>query len=87
MWKQRFVSDLQNPTGLKFNDKVTENVAAGAAATGRVWAMMYDISGSKDASLLANLIKDWEHLVQDMRITASDRYRAHPLPLAHAVFA
>ena len=79
VWKQRFVSAVSGSDArvLAFNDKVTENVAAGALATGRAWAMMYDISGSDDASLLRDLKTDWEHLVQDLRITAGPRYLHH----------
>jgi hypothetical protein len=76
-----FISGLHNTQRRggyrKFNDKVTQNVAAGAEATGRVWAMMYDISGSKDTTVLADLKKDWEHLVNDLHITSGDRYLHH----------
>lgn len=46
VWRQRFLSDVHSPGHRRdFNDKVTQNVAAGASASGRVWAVMYDISG------------------------------------------
>lgn len=79
VWKQRFVNGLGGGDGknLAFNDKVTRNVMAGAQATGRVWGMMYDISGSDDATLLGNLKTDWEHLVSDLQITTGNRYLHH----------
>ena len=53
VWRQRFLSDVHNPGhGRDFQDKVTQNVAAGAAASGRAWAMMYDISGGKKTRVL-----------------------------------
>eukprot|EP01050_Picozoa_sp_SAG11_P016817 SAG11_NODE_2342_length_3489_cov_9.358112_1_plen_624_part_10 len=79
VWRQRFLSDVRSPgRGRDFQDKVTQNVAAGAAASGRVWAMMYDISGSPPETLLSSIRSDWEHLTSGpLQITASDRYLHH----------
>ena len=77
VWKQRFISDVSNPTGLAFNDKVTQNVAAGAEANGRVYAIMYDISGQPGATLLASIRKDWEHIVHELKLPSGGRYLHH----------
>ena len=57
-------------------DQVARNVQAAAEQTGRVFALMYDTTGSAaaDVSTLAN---DWRYLVDTLRITASPRYLHH----------
>ena len=56
---------------------MTQNVAAGAGASGRVWAMMYDISGADPERLFDQLKADWTHLVENVRVLDSDRYLHH----------
>ena len=79
---QRFLSETHDPAFLELRDQVTRNVRAGAEAHGRVFAVMYDISGHPAESLVETLEADWIHLVDDLGLTGSDRYLHHRgLPL------
>jgi hypothetical protein len=55
---------------------VARNVRAAAEEHGRVFAIMYDISG--DGARFADRIRaDWDHLVDDLGITQSPAYLRH----------
>ena len=78
---QRFISSLGRGTSLAANNAVLENVRAGARESGRVYALMYDLSGLAPgkADLLIN---DWKKLLHDTRLTADPAYlRHHGKPL------
>jgi hypothetical protein len=74
---QRFLSDLSSPQFYSFRNQVTANVRAGAEAYGRVFAIMYDVSGQSTNTLVNNLTNDWLYLVNTMHITNSTRYLYH----------
>ena len=57
---------------------VLRNVKAAAEKTGRVFAVSYDIAGSNlDYKALDTLKEDWMRLVDDEKITESNRYLHH----------
>jgi hypothetical protein len=68
---QRFGSELSNPVLWDERNVVTKNVMAGAEATGRVFAIMYDISGMDDGSMVNELENDWKYLVDVLKVTES----------------
>jgi hypothetical protein len=74
---QRFLSDVRDPVTRAVRDQVLQNARAGAELHGRVFAVMYDISGAPEASLVADLQAEWRHLVDDLRVTESTRYLRH----------
>jgi hypothetical protein len=74
---QRFLSDLSSPQFFSFRNQVTANVRAGAEAYGRVFAVMYDVSGQSTNTLVSNITNDWHYLVNVMHITNSTRYLCH----------
>jgi len=74
---QRFLTDLSSPQFYSFRNQVTANVRAGAEASGRVYAIMYDVSGQPANTLISNLTNDWLYLVNTMHITNSTRYLYH----------
>jgi len=59
------------------NDQVTRNVRSGAEKYGRVFAIMYDISGYDESRLVNDLINDWKGLVDNLQITSSPSYLRH----------
>ncbi len=73
---QRFTGGLQNAGMRGFRDGVLHNVRAGAEEHGRVFAVMYDISGQR-TGLVETLEQDWIHLVDELRVTESPRYLHH----------
>jgi Bacterial Ig domain len=58
-------------------NKVANNVRAGADTYQRVFAMMYDISGQQENTLVSTLTNDWIYLVNVLQITNSARYLRH----------
>jgi hypothetical protein len=74
---QRFTVRLDNSSVLGFRDGVARNVMAAAEAHGRVFAMMYDISGQPRETVVQAVKDDWIHLVDTLRITDSPRYLQH----------
>jgi hypothetical protein len=79
---QRFTVRLDYPPMLGFRDGVARNVRAAAEAHGRVFAVMYDISGHPRETVVESVKRDWMYLVDSLRITDSPRYlRHHGRPL------
>jgi hypothetical protein len=74
---QRFVTDLADPSMLRLRNQVTANVQSGAEKYGRVFAVMYDVTGANAATLLDTLKRDWSSLVGTLKVTESDRYLHH----------
>jgi hypothetical protein len=74
---QRFSSSLSNPDHFAFRNQVTLNVRAGAETYGRIFAIMYDISGQNAATLVSTLTNDWAYLVGNLRVTNSPSYVRH----------
>jgi hypothetical protein len=74
---QRFTHGLENPPVLEFRDGVARNVRSAAESNGRVFAMMYDISGHPRASVVEDVKGDWVHLVDALHITESPQYLHH----------
>jgi hypothetical protein len=74
---QRFVTDLADQSMLRLRNQVTTNVRAGAEKYGRVFAVMYDVTGANGATLLDSLKRDWSSLVGTLKVTESDRYLHH----------
>ena len=74
---QRFTSELTDPSAADWRNQAAYNCRAGAEAYGRVFAMMYDISGQNSNTLVATLTNDWNLISGTMRLTNSARYLRH----------
>jgi hypothetical protein len=74
---QRFTSRLDNAAVLGFRDAVARNVRSAAESHGRVFAIMYDISGHPRESLTGAVKRDWVYMVDTLRVTESPRYLHH----------
>ena len=74
---QRFTSGLTRDAIRDFRDTVARNVRSAAEANGRVFALMYDISGHRPETLVEDVKRDWTSLVDTLRITESERYLRH----------
>ena len=74
---QRFSSELSDPAFFSLRNQVTANVRAGAETYGRVFAIMYDISGQPESTLVSTLTNDWAFLANTLGITNSTRYVRH----------
>ncbi|KAJ7474213.1 hypothetical protein FB451DRAFT_1133590 [Mycena latifolia] len=58
----------------RLRDEVGRRVREAAEAEGRVWAIMYDVSGVPAADVLRIITQDIAHLVHDERILESPAY-------------
>ena len=74
---QRFTSELGSSSFAAWRNQVTSNVQLGAETYGRVFAIMYDISGQQASTLVSTLTNDWNFLVNTMKVTSSPRYQRH----------
>jgi hypothetical protein len=77
---QRFATALFNPSLLRARDLVLANVRQAAEAEGRVFFVMYDLTGLAPADLPV-VAQDWARLQRE-GLTASPaylRHRGHPL--------
>ncbi|KAF7292859.1 hypothetical protein MIND_01184900 [Mycena indigotica] len=81
---QRFVGqvDREDPGNkdekfggtLRLRDEVGQRVREAAEAEGRVWAIMYDVSGVPADKIQRILMQDFTHLLHDQRILDSPSY-------------
>src|ERR1043165_6260913 len=74
---QRFLSDLPGVSVSALRNQVAVNVRAGAETYGRVFAIMYDISGYSTNSLISKLTNDWNYLINTQHVTNSPAYLHH----------
>jgi hypothetical protein len=74
---QRFASELSSPSLFAFRNHVTSSVRLGAETYGRVFAIMYDISGQPTNTLVSTLTNDWQYLTNTLQVTQSPRYLRH----------
>ena len=73
-WLQRFVVDLVgSPRANQSADTVMKNVMNASSATGRVWAVSYDIAGTSSDDIYSAITQDWQRMV-DAGIVSSSRY-------------
>ncbi len=72
---QRFVGSIADKE--KTGDVVLKNVIAGAEATGRTFAIEYDISGGKPDTFAQQLKDDWMYLVDVLHVTSNPQYQKH----------
>jgi hypothetical protein len=70
---QRFLVTL----GDRSFDRVLGHVRASARKTGRVYAICYDLTGAPQDRMYDLLVKDWQRLVDRLKLTRDDRYLRH----------
>jgi hypothetical protein len=72
---QRFLTDV--PRNRAGGDVVLRNVMAAAQATGRAFAIEYDISGARADTFAQQLRDDWSYLVETVKVTEHQNYLHH----------
>ncbi|MCE7060307.1 T9SS type A sorting domain-containing protein [Dyadobacter sp. CY343] len=78
VFQQRFL-DYFRTTDTRVHrhfDKVLENVQTASNKYGRVYSIMYDLSGA-DATSTEQVIADWKRLVDEMGVTSESNYLWH----------
>lgn len=72
---QRFGTSLASPTNKKHRDQVAVNVKNAAEKYGRIFYIMYDVSGMNDDSLVRKIEDDWTGTMTGLlHITSSPQY-------------
>ena len=78
VFHMRFMQDIDKPRNYQWKTQVLRNVRAAAEATGRIFAVSYNIAGNNiNESVLDEIKNDWIKLVDDEEISSSDRYLHH----------
>jgi hypothetical protein len=72
---QRFVGSIQGKRAS--GDVVLKNVMAAAQATGRVFAIEYDVTGSNIDTFFETMREDWAYLVDTLKVTGHPNYLRH----------
>jgi hypothetical protein len=74
---QQFVVELEPGSNDRaFRDRVTDNVRAGAEAHGRVFSVMYDLTGASNEVVYERIVEHWESMVT-AGIVGSEQYLHH----------
>lgn len=73
---QRFAVETMKPGDLKHCNTVLAHCREGANASGRAYAVMYDLSGLRDGGM-QTVIDDWKLLVDRMRIGRDENDSAY----------
>ncbi|HBG28119.1 MAG: hypothetical protein A2Y10_06520 [Planctomycetes bacterium GWF2_41_51] len=73
---QRFGSEIRSERALNHTNTVLGNCRKAANQNGRVYAVMYDISGMEKGEI-ERIIEDWKTLVDKMRLTKDPNDKAY----------
>ena len=74
---QRFSGALTPGPKQAFKNQVLQNIQAASEKYGRVFAVMYDVSGWTRTQLTKGMKQDWMRLIDEFGITASRSYQWH----------
>ncbi|WP_421897767.1 T9SS type A sorting domain-containing protein [Marinoscillum sp.] len=72
---QRFMSEARDPKFGEFRDSVAIHIKDGSERYGRAFAMMWD--GINYSNAADDVINDWKHLVDNLKLTESPNYLHH----------
>ena len=73
---QRFAGETRHPAGLRHCTTVLGHCREGANCQGRVYAVMYDLSGLRRGQM-GDVVADWKRLVDRMRIGRDPNDKAY----------
>ncbi|MES2569819.1 MAG: glycoside hydrolase family 71/99-like protein [Verrucomicrobiota bacterium] len=73
---QRFIANLRDPRALRHDNVVLGHCREGANSEGRVYSVMYDLSGL-GAGRMAEVQEDWRALRERMRVADDGAYLHH----------
>ncbi|WP_394837976.1 glycoside hydrolase family 71/99-like protein [Pendulispora rubella] len=72
---QRFAGELRDSVFKAHRDSIATKMKNAAEATGRLFYLMYDITGMDEATFVQNVQNDWTStIVGQLRLTSSSRY-------------
>jgi hypothetical protein len=74
---QRFGGSVASPQINKHLQRVLDNVRAAAKNQGRLWAVMYDLSGLRRGRIASVVMPDWKRLVTEQHVRDDATYLRH----------
>lgn len=74
---QRFGVNLRNKKILGHHNTTIHHARQAAERTGRLWNVMYDLSGMKPGEPQQRIEADWKHLVENEGVTDDPTYMQH----------
>lgn len=74
---QRFPAPAKSAKHFDFLNRVLDNVRTAANATGRTWALMYDLSGKRRGEIESVVMEDFKLLFDKMGLTRDPAYQHH----------
>ncbi len=74
---QRFGVSVKAAKSRAFVDRVMAEVRVSAEATGRTWAVMYDLSGLQAGEIARVVLPDWQRLHGKLKVTGDRSYQHH----------
>ncbi|MCV9385267.1 NBR1-Ig-like domain-containing protein [Reichenbachiella ulvae] len=74
VYLQRFLGEVQDVRFFNARNNVLQNVMTAASEEGRKFSIMYDVSGVANADVYAQLVQDWEYLVNTYDVANHPTY-------------
>ena len=74
---QRFGVNLRNKKQKAHHDDVVKHARTAAKQHGRLWNLMYDLSGMRSGDLQTRIAEDWKHWVDKEGVTEDKTYLRH----------
>ncbi|WP_394848473.1 glycoside hydrolase family 71/99-like protein [Pendulispora brunnea] len=72
---QRFAGELRDSVFKAHRDSIALKMKSAAEATGRLFYVMYDITGMDEATFVQNVQSDWTNtIIGQLKLTSSSRY-------------
>lgn len=76
VFAQRFVGEISGARGRRHFNQVVRNIQQASEKYGRVYCIMYDISGA-GPRWKEMIMKDWQYLVDSLHVTTGKSYLHH----------
>lgn len=74
---QRFIAGMGDPVKRRRSDHMLQNVRAAAERNGRIFYLVYDVTGAAESTVYRDIQNDWAHLTKDLGLTSSPNYLRH----------
>lgn len=74
---QRFGVALRDAKSRTMVDRVMEQVRISSQATGRTWALMYDLSGLRSGEIGSLVLPDWKRILTELIPSAAPSWQNH----------
>jgi hypothetical protein len=74
---QRFGATVKDAKSRAMVDRVMEQVRISSQATGRTWALMYDLSGLREGEIASVVLPDWKRILTEVKPAEAPSWQHH----------